>query len=71
VRRGRLPAYVVGTLAVGVAGLVLMGLSFAVGHLLAGLFYVMLTAGCGWIGLSLVRDLRAGWARAAAPRTAA
>lgn len=71
VQRGRLPGYAVGTLAVGVAGLVLMGLSFAVGHLLAGLFYVMLTVGCGWIGLSLVRDLRAGWAGAAAPRTAA
>ena len=53
---GRLPGYAVGTLAVGASGVVLLTLSVATGHLLAGLFYVMLAVGCGWIGLSVLRD---------------
>lgn len=65
VRPGRPPGYVVGTLAVGLAAVVLTGLSVAAGHHLAGLFYVMLSAGCGWIGLSLVGDLRAARPREA------
>lgn len=64
VRPGRLPGYVLGTLATGLAGVVLMGLSLATGHHLAVVFYALLVAGCGWIGLSLVGDLRAAWRRA-------
>jgi cellulose synthase/poly-beta-1,6-N-acetylglucosamine synthase-like glycosyltransferase len=58
---GRVPGYVVGTLATGALGTVLAILSVVAGHYLAALFYLMLAVGCGWIGGASLGNLRPGW----------
>tara|TARA_Y100000815_G_scaffold213006_1_gene197831 strand:- start:254 stop:1813 length:1560 start_codon:yes stop_codon:yes gene_type:complete len=55
IKSRRLPGYVIGTLALGALGAGLALYSAWSGFFLAGIFYVMLAIGCGYIGIMLLR----------------
>lgn len=62
-RRGGLPAYAIGTLALGAVGAGLTMLSIWFGNFLAAIFYAMLAIGSGFVGINVVKFYRARRAR--------